>query len=869
MLARLLCLALLLSSYAAFAAEPDAYAELEPVRLESAHMRVVVVPRLGGRVTELRRTGTGPNHLWLDPGALESYRKLKLGEGHLLLAGGMFDVLFDNGHRGYPGLFQCARYDVKVEKAASSPTLVAVCRRGAVEVTRRMSLGADAPRLAVEVTYRNVSKRPIRTGVSLRAEFGGAKNRTPQVAVPAAGGRLGLYDRCKGMGRVAPGAGWIVSDPGTGEGLLVLFDPEQIEFVRGFYGNAWGSRLYALTLCRKQRELAPGESVSLRLALCPFRTDDEAVRQADGTLIIRNAAARAASAERLALFLRNRSAIGTRHPRGLQAFAPWGLVSLPRVAYARKRPWARQATEYRAGDDVRLTFGSVAFGEKHAGHPFELSGQLGLPDGRVLEASVKGEAGKGGELVFPAEDIGAVAGPFEASYTVRADGRELASTAIGAVTVRYHHRGDPDLQKLRARARDLAAKVRAKRDELDHAARALPWIEKRIEYAENLYEIGDYRYRPFCHGRALIDTYGSSTDALLLFRDAVRCAWAVLAGRDPAAERSPGTHVFCYDLAPYGARVVPFRDAAFRRKLAAFEAKVDALAAKPEAVRDAAWYRALCRLGREAVEHGIRADDGDAAAAARRMHDWLDDVNARLDKWPDDGWKKGKFRFPYGGLIPFYTRNIERYRGYAVTIPSAYNGRESRPVLVDPNSYGSLLPPGSGWDVPRDPDPVTLAGALETYGYFHVGPGHTNGYSRSGNPDDVRRVLKDAAAFLRMDASRVYCKGGSLNADATGNLANSMRGTWAAVAPYSQGAQLWTKKTARLPRVTFQAGREAAVFSRGVRNYRDWGVYDPAIHLGGLYPGVGHCGSGRDMWQFVFEFFARHRRVGGTGAAGS
>jgi len=816
----------------------DPYAGLKTAAVDDGRLRLVVLPEIGGRIVELRSKQTGANHLLLDPAALKLYRQMGIGEGFLIMAGGLFDVVVDNGRRGYPGSFQCAPYDVRVGKDAITVT----CRRGAVEVTRRMTLGEGA---TIEVTYRNVSKAAIETGVGLRAEFRIGKDRWPLVAVPIKGGRLGLYDACGGMGRVEPGAGWVVADPGAGEKLLILFDPAEVELIRGYRGSRWRATICALTLLQKQRPLPPGKSVTLKVRLCPFSQAADAVKLAGA----------AASSHSLKLVLDNLSAVGKRYPRGQNALRPWGLVGEPRLVYSRTRPWARAATEYRAGDDVRLALNSVAFTKSPPA--VEAAGALHLSDGRTVAAKARLAPGGGAWLVFPALEIGAVSGPFTARYTLTAGGEQLLA---GAHTVRYHHRGDPRVPRLRAKAGRLASQIRGQGGRLKHAKLALPWIDKRIEYAVNLQETGDYRYRPFCHGKELDDAYGSTTEAIHLLRDAIGCAETVLAGRDPAAEVKPGGHIFCYDLARYGAKVVPFKDAGFERKLGAFKAKVDALAKRPKASKDIGWYMALYLLGRRALDHGIRADDGDAAAAARRMNAWLDDVLARIDKWPDDGWKRGKFRFPFGGLIKFYTDNIERHRGYSVYVPSAYDGKAARPVLVDPNSYGSLLSPGAAWTVPSGPDPVTRLGAAETFGYFLLGPGHTNTYSRSGNPEDVRRVIADATTFLKMDRSRFYCTGGSLNADATGNLGNSMLDTWAAVAPYSQGAQLWTRKTAKLPRVTFQAGSENRLFVKGIKQYREWGVYDPGIHLGGLYPGAGHCGMSRDMWQFVFEFFARHTK---------
>ena len=813
------------------------YAGLKTVTLENEELRLTVVPRVGARVVELLSKKSGLNHLLHDPAAFNSYRNLDIGEGFLLMAGGLFDVVLDNGRQGYPGHFQCAPYQVTAERRGGSPAIVAVCTRGSVEVTRRMTLASGPPRLRIEVTYRNVSAAPMAAGVNLRAEFSPSKGKPSLVAVPSTSGLLGLYDECRGLDRLEIGDGWILLGRRADDGLLMLFDRQEADFVRGFSGRG----MYALTVHQKPRRLAAGQATSFALELAPFAAPAEARRLTE-----------AAALRRL---LSNLDAVRT-HPRGPSVLTDWGLVSLPSVAYARARPWAGERTAYRAGDDVRVVSRRTRFAAPAAAAPetVELGVALALPDGRDLAGRQALPAGKDAGPALAGAKIGAVTGPFRLDWTLAADGRRLAA---GKATVRYHHRGDPRIPALIAQARGLLAEVRSCSDSLKHAARALPWIDKRLEYAENLHEIGDYRYRPFCHGRAREDMYGSSASALHLLKDAIRCAKAVLAGRDPVAEILPGGHVFAYDLAPYGARIVPFKDPAFSRKLKAFKAKVDALAARPEAAKDVGWYMALYLLARRAVEDGIRADDGDAAAAAAGMHKWMDDLLARVDKWPDDGWTKGKFRFPYAGLIGFYTSRIERCRGYAVYVPGGHDGQTARAVLVDPNSYGNLMPAQAP---PAEGDPATQLGGVESNGYFLLWPGHTNTYSRSGNPDDVRRVIKDAAGVLRMDRDRFYCAGGSLNADATGNLANSMLDTWAAVAPFSQGGQLWTRKTAALPRVSFQAGSEVVVFTKGVTKYRGWGVYDPKIHLGGLYPGVGHCGMNRDMWQYVFDFFARHRR---------
>jgi hypothetical protein len=77
-----------------------------------------VVPEIGGRATELVSKATGVNYLLCDRDALKTYHDLKLGEGHLILASGLFDVLIDNGHQGYPGVFQCAPYEAAVDDVA-------------------------------------------------------------------------------------------------------------------------------------------------------------------------------------------------------------------------------------------------------------------------------------------------------------------------------------------------------------------------------------------------------------------------------------------------------------------------------------------------------------------------------------------------------------------------------------------------------------------------------------------------------------------------------------------------------------------------------------------------------------------------------
>ena len=703
-----------------------------------------------------------------------------------------------------------------------------------------MTLAADAARLTVEIGYRNVSDAPIRAGVTVRTELTGRLGRNaPRVILPVEPRRLGLFPRCKGLRRARPAAGWILNAPAAGERLLFRYDLPQVQFVRGFTANAYAERMYAVSLEQNQRKLAPAESVSLTLLLDVLGADvdPDSLEIAD-----------------LAAVLRNLPAL-RKHPGGLSAYAPWGVVSLPQVLYKRTRPWARAATEYRAGDDVRLrsTFTAFTGPNAPAPKPVRVLAKLETrkPNG-TLEAHAAIPPSGSTDLVFAAAKIGPVAGPYRCETTVEAGGERRKPRVL---RIRYHHRGDTRIPRGIQLVRSHIAALRKRRTEAN-VRRVLPWIEKRLEYAENLHEIGDYRYRPFCHGQAREEAYGSSSEALALLDDALKTTRQL---RDPSERQPipPGGHVFCYDLARYGAKFTPFPGDLFAEKLAKFKTQVEKLEANPDAAKDVGWYKALYLLARRALDDGIRADDGDAPAAVLRMHEWIDDCLKRIAKWPDDGYRQGKFRFPYGGRIDFYTKHVERYRGYSVYLPACYDGQTALPVLVDPNSYGGLMP---AWTAPADPDPVTLDGATELYGYIRIFPGHTNTYSRSGNPEDVRRVLDDAATFLKIDRDRIYCAGGSLNADATGNLGNSMLETWAAVAPFSQGAQLWTKKTARLPRVTFQAGGEAAVFIKGVRKYQEWGVYDPAIHRGGHYPGVSHCRMSHDMWQFVFEFFARHKR---------
>ncbi len=832
------------------AAGADPYGGLETVAIQDEHLRLVVVPQVGGRIAELVERKTGVNHLLRDAAAFQAYRELDIGEGHLLLAGGLFDVVSDTGRGGYPGRFQCAPYQARVEERSGGPAVVVSCRRGAVEVTRRMSLLGRRGGLRIDVTYRNVSDRPITSGVNLRAEFPSGR-QSELVAVPARSGRIGLFGRCAGLGRLAVAGGWVLLDRGPGGRLLLLFDADEVEFVRGFSGRG----MYALTIQQTRRAIPPGRSVSLAVEVRLPADAEAAAGMARGAATGGTPEGRSSAAAALKLLLDNMEVV-RRHPTGLSVLAPWGLVAEPKVAYRRSRPWARERTEYAAGDPVRLVARCTPFAKPGMPAPkgLALSARLRLPTGEALQAArpipMDGEAA----AEFPADRITA-AGPFVCEWSIAAADRRLAT---GRCRIRYHHRGDPRIGRLLGEAKRLLGDLGRRDDLAGSAKRGVAWIVKRIEYAENLHETGDFRYRPFCHGRALDDCFGASSTAIYLLEDAIRCAKAVLAGRAAAAELPPGGHVFAYDLAEHGAKLVAFDDADFRRKLARFADKVDALARRPEAAKDIGWYRMLHLLGRRALEGGIRADDGDAPAARASMHRWLDDVLARIEKWPQDGWRKGKFRFPYEGMLGLYTKRLERYRGYSAYVPSSYDGTSARPVLVDPNSYGNLLPAEAP---PSDPDPASLLGAVEAHGYLLLWPGHTNTYSRSGNPEDVRRVIADASRFLKMDRRRFYCAGGSLNADATGYLANSMPDTWAAVAPYSQGLAVWQRAAARIPRVNFQAGREVEAFIKGVRKYRAAGLYDPKIHLGGLYPGVGHCGMNRDMWPFVFDFFARHVRA--------
>jgi len=116
-------------------------------------------------------------------------------------------------------------------------------------------------------------------------------------------------------------------------------------------------------------------------------------------------------------------------------------------------------------------------------------------------------------------------------------------------------------------------------------------------------------------------------------------------------------------------------------------------------------------------------------------------------------------------------------------------------------------------------------------------------------------------ALFPIDPKRMYCTGGSLGADCTGNLAKDMPEVWAAVFAFSQGGPLFSRRNRRLPFISAQAyNYELSVLRRSARRFRQGGYYDPAIHHLMCYPGVGHCGMSRDIWPFVLDFFDRHRR---------
>ena len=194
------------------------------VRVESPYLAAAVRPAVGGRMVSLIYKSTGRQLLYDDPKWLRLHRELGLGEHFLAFGGGIFDVVNPaDGSTSYPGFVQCAAYEAKAVRTPRGRGIQVRCRRGRLEIVRRMVLAAGGPCLEICAAYRNVGDRPIRTAPHLRIEL--ACSKAGDVFITREPGGVFRY----GLGGAfEPGRGFVFcrsrSPP---EAVVILYSPAE------------------------------------------------------------------------------------------------------------------------------------------------------------------------------------------------------------------------------------------------------------------------------------------------------------------------------------------------------------------------------------------------------------------------------------------------------------------------------------------------------------------------------------------------------------------------------------------------------------------------------------------------------------------
>lgn len=228
--------------------------------LENEHMRVTLVPALGGRIWRMLARASGEDLLWR--GALP---------WHAVQEG-----LRDRAYRNFGGYEEYAaeawgapgwaeRYDCAVApdrmSAALSTTLPDDLR-----LERTVRLLADRPGVEIASRLTNTAEQ-ARAGVVLRAHpqfafrFGAEGLALRARQADGTWRELPLVSDTWLMGDDLPAGAWGVFDPATEEGLVNEFDPGQVRacYVHVDARNGY----YNIELFSQPRDLAPGGALEL------------------------------------------------------------------------------------------------------------------------------------------------------------------------------------------------------------------------------------------------------------------------------------------------------------------------------------------------------------------------------------------------------------------------------------------------------------------------------------------------------------------------------------------------------------------------------------------------------------------------------
>jgi hypothetical protein len=225
------------------------------VFLESKHLKVGVIPGLGGRIVRLIDKQSGWN--FLHEGGPELKVK-SIGETYIDY-GGYEEYLGQKfAGPGWEVPYTCRRLNLPY-----GPALVLTAEFPGLRLKRTIAISGDGgPEMAVWSELTNTSNETTTTLLRIHPIFtlGNSAGRH-RVFLRQADGEIAQADLQSQNGNLAPKpAGlWAVANPATGGGIINIFDPKEAQA----YLCKTGDNRFNMELFGRKRSLLPGQSLSV------------------------------------------------------------------------------------------------------------------------------------------------------------------------------------------------------------------------------------------------------------------------------------------------------------------------------------------------------------------------------------------------------------------------------------------------------------------------------------------------------------------------------------------------------------------------------------------------------------------------------
>ena len=243
--------------------DAEAAARLLP-SLSNEHLRITLVPTLGGRIWRLYSRDWEQEVLWR---AALPWTAVQSGVGRAAYRN--FGGYEEYGGPKWPDPGWSERYDCTVAPDGLSATLTADLP-GDLRLQRRVTLAPDRPAVEIVSRLENTGQE-TRNGAVLRGH--------PQFAFASGSPRLSLRLRqadgtwetaplaseTEYAGERLPAGAWGVVDEDTGRSVTLEFDPAQVRACYLFVDSRSG--FYNLELFSRPTDLAPGDALELRQTL--------------------------------------------------------------------------------------------------------------------------------------------------------------------------------------------------------------------------------------------------------------------------------------------------------------------------------------------------------------------------------------------------------------------------------------------------------------------------------------------------------------------------------------------------------------------------------------------------------------------------